>query len=182
MRLRPTPPVIPPELLARFGEPEHVFGPNVRFRILAAVCGTILVGMGILFFLIGVGAGGAKLPLGDWVSGRLAVPLVVLGAVVFLGTRLVPLNWVFVCPQGLVRTRGDAWDGMEWTEMERFENAPLTHKGVTARQCRVVRKDGTEWGFLADYVAGYRRLTEVLRQRADELGDREPQRSARPGD
>jgi hypothetical protein len=138
--------------------------------------------MGALFFLMGVGVGGARLPLADWVSGRLAVPLVVLGTVVLLGTRLVPLNWVFVCPHGLVRTRGDAWDGMEWAEMERFENAPLTHKGVTARQCRIVRKDGTEWGFLADYVADYRRLTEVLRQRADQLGGREPEPTARPAD
>src|SRR5437016_6305015 len=98
MRLQPAPPAIPPELLARFGEPEHVFGPNVRFRILAAVCGIILLVMGVLFFLMGLGAGGARLPLADWVSGRLAIPLVVLGAVVLLGPRLVPLNWVFVCP------------------------------------------------------------------------------------
>jgi hypothetical protein len=181
MRLQPTPPAIPAELLTRLGEPEHVFGPNVRFRVVATVCGVILLVMGVFFFLLGLGAGGARLPLGDWVSARLAVPLVVLGAVVLIGTRLVPLNWVFVCPRGLVRTRGDAWDGLEWAEAERFEDASLTHRGVTSWQCRILTKDGKEWGFLADYIAGYGRLTEILRQRVGESGGRGSERTARAG-
>jgi hypothetical protein len=137
--------------------------------------------MGVFFFLLGLGAGGARLPLADWVSARLAVPLVVLGVVVLLGTRLVPLKWVFVCPRGLVRTRGDAWDGLEWAEAMRFEDASLTHKGVTTRQCRIITKDGKEWGFLDDYIAGYGRLTEILRQRVGEAGVRESEGTARPG-
>ena len=52
MRLRPTPPAVPPELLARFGDPEHVFGPNVRFRVIAAVCGGVFVVMGVIFLLL----------------------------------------------------------------------------------------------------------------------------------
>jgi hypothetical protein len=182
MRLRPTPPEIPSELLTQFGEPEHVFGPNVRFRLLATLCGIILVGMGILFFVMGLGAGGARLPLADWVSARLAVPLVVLGGVVVLFTRLVPLNWVFVCPRGILRTRGDAWSSMEWTDAERFENASLTHRGVTARQCRIVRKDGTEWGFLADYISEYPRLTQVLQQRVGLIGSRGSEQTSRASD
>jgi hypothetical protein len=182
MRLRPTPPTIPYEILARFGEPEHVFGPNVQFRIIAAVCGVILLTMGVLFFLMGLPIGGARLPLADGVSSMLTVPLVALGAVVLLGTRLVPLNWVFVCPKGLVRTRGDAWDGLKWIEIERFEKADLAHQGITARQCRIVKKDGTEWGFQADYVAEYRRLTEVLRQKVSALRSHPPEQVPSSGD
>jgi hypothetical protein len=44
----------------------------------------------------------------------------------------------------------------------------LTHKAVAIRQCRIVLKGGTEWGFLADYIAEYGRLTEVLRRKVDE--------------
>jgi len=168
MRLRPTPPALPPELVARFGPPEDVFGPNLRFRFAAAVCGLVFVLTGAVLFLMGLGAGGARLPLSDWISGKLAVPLVVLGAVVVVGTRLVPMNWVFVCSQGLVRTRGAAWQGIKWAEVDRFEDATLDHKGVTTRQCRLLLKDGTEWGFLADYVAEYRRLSEVLRRKIHE--------------
>jgi len=183
MRLQPTPPAVPPELLARFGDPEHVFGPNVRFRVVAALCGVVLVVMGVLFFLLGLEVVGAKLPLSDWVSGKLAIPLVAFGAIVLIGTRLVPLNWVFVCPEGLIRTRGAAWDSISWAEVDRFEDTTLTHKhgnvAVTTRQCRIVLKGGAEWGFLADYIAEYGRLPEVLRRKVDEW--RQPSGSGGPG-
>jgi hypothetical protein len=118
-----------------------------------------------MFFLLRQGAGGARLPLGDWVGGLLAIPMLALGFVLLIGTRLMPGNWVFVCPRGVVRTRGDAWDSVGWDEVERFEDATLGHRGVTFRQCRLVLKDGREWGFLADHIAEYRRLSELLRQK-----------------
>ena len=80
------------------------------------------------------------------------------------------------------RVCGDAWDGLEWAEMERFEKADFNHKGITARQCRIVKKDGTEWGFQADYVAEYRRLTEVLRQKVTALRDRLSEQIPSTGD
>jgi hypothetical protein len=164
MRFRPTPPAIPAELLGRFGDPEHVFGPNLRFRVVAAVCGVILLVMGVTFFLLGL----AGVPLSDWVSGILAVPLVALGAMVLIGTRLVPLHWVFICPRGLLRRRGGTWDSVGWAEVKRFEDATLGHKGVTVRQCRIVTTGGAEWGFLADQTAEYGRLAGVLRRKVDE--------------
>lgn len=156
---------MPAELQERFGKPEHVFGPNLRVRIIGAFCAVIFVIMGVTVFLLGL----AGVPLGASVSRLLAVPLVVLGAVVLVGTRLVPLNWVFVYPRGLVRTRGDAWDCLDWTEVERFEDATLTHKAVTMRQCRIVLKERAEWGFLADYIAEYGRLTDVLSRKVDDV-------------
>lgn len=168
MWLRPTAPTVPLELTSRLGEPELVFGPNVRFRVVAAVCGLIFVVMGAVFFLMGLAVGRAQLPLADWVSGKLTIPLMVLGVIILIGTRLVPLNWVFICPGGVIRTRGDAWDGIGWTEIERFEDATLGQKGVTLRQCRLVLADGSEWGFLADYVADYPRLAEVLARKVSE--------------
>jgi hypothetical protein len=98
----------------------------------------------------------------------LAVPLVVLGAAVLAVARLLPMNWVLVCPRGLLRTRGAVWDGISWEEVDRFEDATLRHKGVTIRQCRLVRKNGTAWGFLADQVSGYSRLCKVLRRKVNE--------------
>jgi hypothetical protein len=163
VRFRPTPPAIPAELLGQFGDPEHVFGPNLRFRVVAAACGVILLVMGITFFLLGL----AGVPLSDWVSGQLAVPLAALGAVVLIGTRLVPLHWVFVCPRGLLRRRG-TWESVGWAEVERFEDVTLGRKGVTVRQCRIVTTGGAEWGFLADQTAEYDQLAGVLRRKIDE--------------
>jgi hypothetical protein len=155
-------------LTSRFGAPELVFGPNLRFRVVAAVCGLICVVMGAVLFLMGRGAGGARLPLADWVSGKLVIPLVIVGVVVLLGTRLVPLNWVFVCPGGVVRTRGAAWDGIGWDEVERFEDATLGHEGIAIRQCRLVLAGGGEWGFLSDYIADYPRLVEALARKVSD--------------
>jgi hypothetical protein len=168
MRLRPTPSTLPPELSSRFGEPELVFGPNMRFRVVASLCGLIFVVMSVILFLMGLGARGLQLPLADWVSGQLAVPLVILGVVILIGTRLVPLNWVFLCPGGVIRTRGDASEGIGWAEVERFEDATVCQKGVTIRQCRLVLKDGRECGFLADNLVDYPRLAEALSRKVSE--------------
>jgi hypothetical protein len=150
----------------------------VRFRVVAAICGIVLVAMGILFLLLRLGSGGAALPLSDGVSGKLAIPLMVVGAVVLIGVRLVPLNWVFVCPHGLIRTQGTAWAGVGWADVARFEDATLSHRAVTMRQCRIVLKDGAEWGFLAEYVAEYGRLTECCGGRL--TSGVSPRRPARP--
>ncbi|MBS0203927.1 MAG: hypothetical protein JSS49_13565 [Planctomycetes bacterium] len=184
MWVRPRAPTVPPELTSRFGEPELVFGPNVRFRIGAAACGFIFVVVGAFFYLMGWGAGGAQLPLANWVSGKLAIPLVVLGVVILLGMRLVPLNWVFVCPGGVIRTRGTAWDGIGWTEVERFEDATLVDKSIAIRKCRLVLSNGSEWGFLADYVAEYPQLATTLSRRVSErvvLPARSPAIATQPG-
>src|SRR5262245_34146864 len=62
MRLRPTPPAIPADLLDRFGEPEDVFGPNMRFRVASVLLGALLLLLGLGFFLSGVVARGAQAP------------------------------------------------------------------------------------------------------------------------
>ncbi|MFL5243122.1 MAG: hypothetical protein ACJ8FY_13530 [Gemmataceae bacterium] len=81
----------------------------------------------------------------------------------------MPLDWVFVCPQGLVRSHGDVWDSVHWTDVERFEDATLSHKAVTMRQCRIVLKAGAHWGFLANSIADYGRLTKLLFRKGEEL-------------
>lgn len=166
MWLRSPPPAVPPEFVARLGDPDLVFGPNVRFRVASAACALVLVAVGVMLFLQGLGPGRAGVPLAGWVGGKVGVPLVLLGVVILIGGRLVPLNWVFVCPGGVVRTRGKTWDALGWAEVERFEDASLGGpKGISIRQCRLVLKGGGEWGFLADNVAGYGRLAAELRER-----------------
>ncbi len=150
-------------MLDQFGEPEHVFGPNLRFRVVAAICAISIVGAGVFFFLLG--AAGNRLLLADWVSGKLAVPMVTVGTVVLIGTRLVPLNWIFVCPKGVIRTRDAAWDGISWTDVDRFEDTTGTYKAVTTRQYRLLLKGGGEWGFLADYISEYDSLIQALQQK-----------------
>ena len=131
-----------------------------------------------VLFVMGLVAGGAQLPLAGWVSAKLTIPLAALGVVILIATRLVPLNWVFVCPDGVIRTRGEAWDGIRWVEVERFEDATLGQKGVTLRQCRLVLSDGREWGFLADYVADYPRLAEALSRKVSEHVATRPEKTA----
>jgi hypothetical protein len=103
------------------------------------------------------------------------------GVVAVVFPRQVPPRWVFVCPRGLVRARGADWEAVEWSEVVRVEDATLSTGVVTSRQCRVVLAGGGEWGFLADYVGDYQRLTGVLRRK---MNERNPPRvgTAEPGD
>jgi hypothetical protein len=57
---------------------------------------------------------------------------------------------------------------VSWADAARFEDATRAGDVVAVRQCRIVLTDGGEWHFLADYVAGYRRLAAVLRRTMDE--------------
>ncbi len=164
MRLRPTSPSVPADLLSRFGAPERVYGPNLRFRIISAVCGLVLVGAGVALLLEKI----AGLPLGDLVSDKLSAMMIAVGAVIIVGSRLVPLHWVFICPGGLIRKRGGAWDNVAWTDVARFEDATLDKKTATVRQFRIVTAAGEEWGFLADQITDYESLHAELQRRIEQ--------------
>jgi hypothetical protein len=171
MQLRPKPPEIPSELLDKFGEPEHVFGPNMPFRIKSAVVGACVLILGFGFLLYGMMAKLAGVP-GAWdyslVYMLLGGGLMTVGAAAIILPWRVPLKWLFSCPQGLVRTSGDNWDAVEWADVARFQELDVSGRAVTIRQCRIITTSGTEWGFLADYVADYDRLKEVLRTKVVE--------------
>jgi hypothetical protein len=164
MALKPTAPRLPADLLARFGEPEAIFGPNLRFRAASAALGIALVALGLGFVVARVAWGAARVPLGEFLGGG----LLALGAAAILLPLRVPRNWVFVCPRGLVRTRGADWDVVDWAMVLRFEDASRTRGALLARQCRLVITGGAEWGFQADWVADYHRLTEVLRLKVEQ--------------
>jgi hypothetical protein len=170
MRLRPTPPAIPPDLLERYGEPEHVFGPNMRFRVASGLLGAFLFLLGLAFLILGFAAQGAqKMDRGTskaWTF--LALLLMTMGTAAIVLPRSVPLNWVFVCPRGLVRTLGADWNAVAWADVSRFEDASLSHRMVAIQQCRIITTAGEEWGFLANNVAGYERLAAILRQKVAE--------------
>lgn len=174
MRLRPVPPPLPANLLDRLGEPEDVFGPNWRFRTTSTLAGSALVLLGFVFCLAGATAREAP---GGQVYLLLSGGLMLCGSVAVLLPRRVPPTWVFVCSRGAARTRGADWEAVEWAEVVRFEDATLAD-GVAVRQCRVVLAGGGEWGFLADYVADYRRLTDVLRRK---VAERDPSQSGIAG-
>jgi len=162
MLFRRIPPDLPPDLADRFGPPEHVFGPNPRLRVVAGVCGLTVLAVAVIFYVL------ALLPPRDKASAGLAVALTAIAGFLLAGMWVAPKNWVFVCPDGLIRTRGSKWDGIAWSEVLSFEDASLGHRGVSIRQCRLVLTDGTEWGFLADHVAEYGRLCEALGRKAAE--------------
>jgi hypothetical protein len=107
-------------------------------------------------------------PLAGGVSEMLTLGLVVLGGFCIVAPRIVPANWVFVCPKGVVRTRGANREGVAWDEVTRFEDASLKSGITTIRQCRLVLKDGSEWGFIADWIGDCRKLAEVLRRKVEE--------------
>jgi hypothetical protein len=161
--MRRKPPEIPSELQTQFGEVEYAFGPNVRIRGAATLLGLIFTGIGVLILMLKV-AGGMP---GGWGETKYLVVMLVFGVAIIFGSRTMPMNWVFVCDRGIVRTRGSAWDGVDWGSIERFEDASMTHKGLAIRQCRIVLKDGSEWGFIADNIAEYSRLGAMLKHKTD---------------
>ena len=167
MRFRPTPPAPPPDLLARFGEPEHVFGPNVRFRMASGVLGLVLMGMGLGSFVAGAALSRDQGSPGGLMLMFLGGGLMAVGA----GATVLPWRgrptWVVVCPRGLARARGDDWESIAWADVVRFDGADLARGVVAVRQCRIITADGTEWGFLADWVADYPTLVAVLRDRVN---------------
>src|SRR5262245_27304901 len=128
------------------------------------------------FFLYGVFSRGAQAPPrgSEGVLVLLGGGLMAVGAAAVVFPRSVPLNWVFVCPGGLVRTRGADWDAVAWADVARFEDASLSGGVVTTRQCRIVTTAGAEWGFLADWVAEYGRLAAVLRRKVEERPTADP--------
>lgn len=169
MRLRPKPPVIPPDLLDRYAEPERVFGPNMRFRIASILLGTLLLLLGVGFFLIGVTTRQAR-PQRDGSGGimiLLAGGLVAVGTAAIFFPMSMPLNWIYVCPKGLIRTRGTVWEAVDWADVLRFEDASFSRGAASFRQCRIITSAGTEWGFLANWVAEYGQLVAVLRQKVE---------------
>jgi hypothetical protein len=152
---------MPSDLEAQFGEIEHAFSPNVRNRRLATLIGLMLTALGVTLLILKVG----DLMPGGWGENKFIAFMLVLGGAIIVGARLLPMDWVFVCSRGLVRTRGSAWEGIEWSDIDRFEDASMTHRGIAIRQCRLMLKDGSEWGFIADNFAEYGRMTEMLRQK-----------------
>jgi hypothetical protein len=155
------PPAIPNELQTEFSDVEYAFGPKERIRGVATVCGMVLAGMGALFVFMGI----AGKPLIGRSENFIMVFFLVCGVAIIVGARMLAMNWVFVCSRGLVRTRGSAWDGIAWSDINRFEDASMTHRGIAIRQCRLVLNDGSEWGFISENFAEYGRLTEMLKEK-----------------
>ncbi|HEV3436752.1 MAG TPA: hypothetical protein VG122_05295 [Gemmata sp.] len=66
----------------------------------------------------------------------------------------------------------DSDDGVRrpwtWADVLRFEDASLSSGVGTSQQCRIITAAGVEWGFLANWVAQYGRLVEVLHQKVVE--------------
>jgi hypothetical protein len=162
-------PALPTDLLDRFGEPEVVFGPNRRFQARSTVMGGVLVLLGLGFCLVWGASVLARWPPGGQLYLLLGALLMTIGAVAMTLPRQFPLIWVFVCPRGLVRARGEDWEAVEWAEVVRVEDATIPSRMVTIRQCRLVLAGGGEWGFLGTYVTDCRLLTEVLQRKLAKL-------------
>ncbi|MEO2089822.1 MAG: hypothetical protein ABGY75_10045, partial [Gemmataceae bacterium] len=146
-------PTIPADLLAEYGDPEQAFGPNNRTRTGFVVIGGASLIFGGLLYAAWI----CKVPVGQWFSTWVATAMMVGGAVVLYGAWKIPMSWVFVCPRGLVRKRGSRWEGRDWSEAVRFEDATIGYRGSSIRQSRLVWNFGPEWGFIADTVADYDR-------------------------
>lgn len=155
--MRPPPPDIPADLLDQFGPPEAAFGPNTRFRAASAAMGAFLMALGMAFFVLGFAS----------LLAYLGGGLMAVGAAAFFLPRSVPRNWVFVCPGGLIRTRGADWEAVAWADVARFEEVAAPGTMVAVRQCRIVTAAGAEWGFMADWVGDFKRLAALLRQKAE---------------
>ena len=138
----------------------------MRFRIVSVVCGVVLIAMAVVYALMSIGPN--PVPLAGGVSDMLTFGLIVLGGFCIAAPRMVPVSWIFICPNGVVRGRGGNWRGVEWGQVTRFEDATMVDGKGTIRQCRLVLNDGSEWGFIADWIGDYRKLAEVLRRKVEE--------------
>ncbi|HEX3150957.1 MAG TPA: hypothetical protein VHR66_22955 [Gemmataceae bacterium] len=156
------PPDLPADLLDRFGPPEEAFGPNLRFRTLSTLLGGFLIVLGFAGFVNGAALAAAR-DKSATIYMFLGGCLMAVGSAAVILPRRAPRTWIFVCARGLVRARGEDWESVEWDQVVRFDDVSMSSGVVAIRQCRVLLTDGTEWGFLADYVADFRRLMEMLR-------------------
>ena len=165
------PPTISTNLLHLYGQPENVFGPNMRFRRLSALLGSILIVLGFAFLVWNfIDARDPNSP-GSSSNGLrqlLGVGLVIAGSVALFLPFAVPLNWVFVCPNGLIRNRGEVWESVKWGDIIRFDDATLSSRGVQIRQCRIVTRSGPVWGILAIWTADFDRLCSVVGHKVKE--------------
>ncbi len=161
------PPTIPPDLVERFGEPEHAFGPNMRFRVQSVLIGSFLFLLGLAFLIFGLlDRNGQQVGLGGGGGGVLIVlsaGLLAVGGVAVYVPFYVHRDWLFVCPRGLVRYLNRDWETLAWSDALRFEDVSLPH----VRQCQIVTADGSKWGFIADLIADYKRLSEELRAKVE---------------
>ena len=165
---RPRPPAIPDELLQRSGPPEDVFGPNMRFRRKSVLMGCLLVLLGVGFFAYSVAMrqGMAANNGFEGLTLFMASSLFAVGGVAVFYPLSMRYDWVYVCPGGLIRTRGVYWDAVAWGDVTRVEVADISGRAVTIRQFRVTTRTGEEWGFIADSVADYKRLCTLLVEKA----------------
>jgi hypothetical protein len=158
----PPPPQI--EIVAALGAPYAVFGPNLRFRRASMQMGTVILVLGVSFLIWYLFQGilpavGGFTDLLRWMAAGL---LALGGAAVYIPLSMRN-DWVYVCPGGLIRTRGVHWESVAWGEVVRFDDCTLSGNGVLIRQCRVITAAGKEWGFQADLVADFDRLASHLR-------------------
>lgn len=169
MHLKTVPPPIPPDLLAPFGTPDHAFGPNRRFRVASVLLGALLLALGIGMFVEIIVMRNARGKPGGF-EGMVCF---VIGGLLLLGSYAVyyplwmPANWLYVCPNGLIRRLNGDWEGLPWADVARFQDLGETSGMAAIRQCRVVTTDGREWGFIAEWVADYGQLKRVLRERVE---------------
>ena len=161
---RPRPPAVPNELLEPYGPPEAVFGPNMRFRRKSIGMGIVLVLLGVGFFgwCLALRLGPAPRDPSEVIFRWLAAGLFAIGGAAVYYPLSMRYDWVYVCPGGLIRTRGVHWDAVAWGDIRRFDDCTMAGNVVTIRQCRIITVAGEEWGFLADSVADFERLNALL--------------------
>jgi hypothetical protein len=165
------PPPLPPDLVARLGPSEELFGPNLRFRTQSTLLGGFLVVLGLVGFVFGGLRAAAHIRDGQ-IYLFFGMVLMAVGSAAVILPRRAPLRWTFICARGLAQSERDGWRTVEWTEVRRATGVSMTSGVATIRQFRLDLTDGTEMGFLGDYVADYRRLSDVLRAKVAAAGGR----------
>jgi hypothetical protein len=126
-------------------------------RAVVAVCGAVLILLGVCCFLAGFTAGVALLPI--------LLGLCVLGLAYFLGKQSC-----LVCAGGVVSIRFGHRQSCRWEEVSEVVDQRVKHGVVSARVCALVRKNGKRLVLLDTGIGDFGALLSLLREQATSRG------------
>jgi len=143
---------VEPEL----GDPIRLFRPSPGAVILLAICGIVVILMGVGLFIAGW-----------WSFG--VVPIVLGIVVLFLGFVLTRQR-LLVCPGGVIHIRYGRRLWCRWEDMAEIRDTRVKSGIVSSRICTIAKKDGTRMWLQDTGIGDFGELIRLLREQGESRG------------